>query len=84
LDEATASIDSEAEHLIQESVERFRGKRTILLVSHRLSTVLRADRIVVLEEGRIVETGSPAALHGNASRFRALFAEQFLTEKAPA
>ena len=62
LDEATASIDSEAEHLIQEAVERFHGKRTILLVSHRLSTVLRADRIIVLDEGRIVETGSPAVL----------------------
>lgn len=84
LDEATASIDSEGEHLIQEAVERFRGKRTILLVSHRLSTVLRADRVIVLDEGRIVETGSPAELQGNASRFRALFAEQFLTEKVPA
>ena len=84
LDEATSSIDSEVEHLIQEAVERFHGQRTILLVSHRLSTVLRADRIIVLDEGKIVEMGSPAALQGNASRFRALFAEQFLTEKVPA
>jgi len=84
LDEATSSIDSEAEHLIQDAVERFHGQRTILLVSHRLSTVLRADRIVVLDEGKIVEMGSPAALQGNASRFRALFAEQFLTEKISA
>jgi ABC-type multidrug transport system fused ATPase/permease subunit len=84
LDEATASIDSEAEHLIQEAVERFHGKRTILLVSHRLSTVLRADRIVVLDEGKIVESGSPVDLQKNGSRFRILFAEQFLTEKVPA
>ena len=84
LDEATASIDSEAEHLIQEAVERFHGKRTILLVSHRLSTVLRADRIVVLDEGRIVESGSPVDLQKSGSRFRMLFAEQFLTEKVPA
>jgi ABC-type multidrug transport system fused ATPase/permease subunit len=84
LDEATASIDSEAEHLIQEAVERFHGTRTILLVSHRLSTVLRADRIVVLDEGRIVESGSPVDLQKNGSRFRMLFAEQFLSEKVPA
>lgn len=83
LDEATASIDSEAEQLIQEAVSRFRGKRTIMVVSHRLSTVLRADRIVVLEDGRIVETGTPTALRGSASRFRALFADQFQTEKVP-
>jgi subfamily B ATP-binding cassette protein MsbA len=84
LDEATASIDSEAEQLIQEAVSRFRGKRTIMVVSHRLSTVLRADRIVLLENGRIVEIGTPAALQGSASRFRTLFADQFLTEKVPA
>jgi ABC-type multidrug transport system fused ATPase/permease subunit len=84
LDEATASIDSEAEQLIQEAVSRFRGKRTIMVVSHRLSTVLRADRIVVLENGRIVEIGAPAALQGSASRFRTLFADQFLTEKVSA
>ena len=84
LDEATASIDSEAEHLIQEAVERFHGERTILLVSHRLSTVLRADRIVVLDEGRIVESGRPVDLQKSGSRFRTLFAEQFLAEKVPA
>lgn len=84
LDEATASIDSEAEHLIQEAVERFHGKRTILVVSHRLSTVLRADRVVVLDEGRIVETGSPAVLQRNQSHFRQLFAAQILTERIPA
>ena len=84
LDVATASIDSEAEQLIQDAIEQFRGKRTITVVSHRLSTVLRADRIVVLDERRIVETGSPAVLQGNASRFRTRFAEQFLTEKVPA
>lgn len=84
LDEATASIDSEAEHLIQQAVERFHGKRTILLVSHRLSTVLRADRIVVLDGGRVVESGRAVDLQKSSSRFRTLFAEQFLTEKVPA
>ena len=84
LDEATASVDSEAEHLIQNAVEQFHGKRTIMLVSHRLSTVLRADRVIVLDDGKIVEMGGAAAMRANSSRFRALFAEQFLTEKIPA
>ena len=84
LDEATASIDSEAEQLIQEAVERFHGKRTILVISHQLSTVLHADRVVVLDEGRIVETGSPAVLQRTQTRFRELFAAQILIEKARA
>ena len=84
LDEATASVDSEAEHLIQNAVEQFHGKRTIMLVSHRLSTVLRADRVIVLDDGKIVEMGGAAAMRANSSRFRALFAEQFLTERIPA
>ena len=84
LDEATASVDSETEQLIQDAIERFHGERSILLVSHRLSTVLRADRVVVLEEGRVVETGSPAVLQSNQSRFRELFAAQILAEKIPA
>ena len=84
LDEATASIDSEAESLIQEAVERFQGKRTILLVSHRLSTVLRADRVIVLDDGRIVEAGIPAILQRSESHFRELFSAQILTEKLSA
>ena len=84
LDEATASIDSEAEQLIQDAVERFHGQRTILLVSHRLSTVRRADRVIVIDEGRIAETGSPALLQKNGTRFHGLFGEQILAEKIPA
>jgi ABC-type multidrug transport system fused ATPase/permease subunit len=76
LDEATASVDSETEELIQDAVDRFSGQRTILIVAHRLSSVRRADRIVVLERGRIVETGSPSALLGAQSRCRKLFEAQ--------
>jgi ABC-type multidrug transport system fused ATPase/permease subunit len=82
LDEATASIDSEAEQVIQDAIEIFHGERSILVVSHRLSTVLRADRVVVLEEGRVVEMGSPAVLQRNPSRFRELFAAQIVGEKS--
>ena len=84
LDEATASVDSEAEELIQEAIERFAGERTILLVSHRLSSVHRADRVVVMNEGRIIEVGKPAVLQKNETRFRSLFAAQILNAKVPA
>ena len=84
LDEATASVDSEAEQLIQEALERFAGERTMLFVSHRLSSVRRADRIVVLDDGKIIEMGSPEVLQRTKSRFRDLFAAQLLTEKVSA
>jgi ATP-binding cassette, subfamily B, bacterial len=85
LDEAMAAIDSEAEELIRDAVERFHGKRTILLVSHRFSTVRRADRVVVLDNGRIVETGDPEVLRRDSgSRFHALFVGQHFVEKATA
>jgi ABC-type multidrug transport system fused ATPase/permease subunit len=76
LDEATASVDSESEALIQDALERFGGRRTILLVSHRFSSIQRADRVVLLEEGRVVEIGTPGELQANSQRFRELFAAQ--------
>lgn len=83
LDEATASVDSETEELIQDAVEAFGGKRTLVIVAHRLSSVSRADRVIVLENGRVVEAGTPAALLGSSSRCRELFAAQLaLTRRA--
>jgi ABC-type multidrug transport system fused ATPase/permease subunit len=82
LDEATASVDSETEELIQDAVERFAGRRTVLLVAHRLSSVRRADRVIVLDRGEVVETGTPAALLGSRSRCRDLFAAQLIGEGA--
>ncbi len=84
LDEATASVDSETEELIQEAVERFAGRRTVLLVAHRLSSVRRADRVIVLDHGRIVETGTPAELLQGESRCRDLFAAQLIREQVSA
>jgi ABC-type multidrug transport system fused ATPase/permease subunit len=82
LDEATASVDSETEELIQDAVERFAGRRTILLVAHRLSSVRRADRVIVLDRGLVVETGTPAVLLQGQSRCRDLFATQLVGEEA--
>jgi ATP-binding cassette subfamily B protein len=62
LDEATASLDSASEALVQEAMERLMEGRTVLIVAHRLSTVVGLDRILVFEHGQIVEDGTHAQL----------------------
>jgi ATP-binding cassette subfamily B protein len=57
LDEATSSLDTESEHLVQKALEEQMGKRTTLIIAHRLSTVKRADKILVLENGKIIQVG---------------------------
>jgi len=58
LDEATSALDSESERQVQDALERLMAGRTTLVIAHRLSTIEHADRIVVLEHGKIVENGS--------------------------
>ena len=58
LDEATASIDSITEQLIQDALARIFERKTVIVIAHRLSTVERADRIVVMDRGRIIEQGT--------------------------
>ena len=62
LDEATSALDAESERLVQAALEKLMTSRTTLVIAHRLATVQRADRIVVMDQGRIVETGSHAQL----------------------
>lgn len=73
LDEATSSLDSENEKRIQQAVENLQGKMTIVVIAHRISTIRNADRILVLEQGRILEQGNYESLIKNKdSRFRSL------------
>jgi ATP-binding cassette subfamily B protein len=78
------AVDSETEELIQDALDRLSGRRTMLIVGHRFSSVRRADRIVVIENGRIVETGSPTLLLATNSRCRELFAAQLVTKELAA
>ncbi len=77
LDEAVAALDGESEKSIQETLEKLKGKLTIFVVAHRLSTIMTADHIFVLEDGSIVESGTATALKALNSRFRQLYDLQF-------
>ena len=80
LDEPTSSVDAENEELIQEALRRLACGRTTLVVAHRLSTVADADRIVVLEDGRVVESGRHAALLAAGGAYARLVAAQQITD----
>ena len=83
-DEATASLDSETEELIRSAMVRLIGRRTTLIVGHRLSSVRKADRVIVLDGGRIVEIGTPSSLLRPGTRYYNLFAAQAAITKASA
>ncbi|MGF1663380.1 MAG: ABC transporter ATP-binding protein [Kineosporiaceae bacterium] len=77
LDEATAHLDSESERRVQEALERTLEGRTALVVAHRLSTVRRADLVVVVADGRVAETGTHGELVAAGGRYAALYRTQF-------
>jgi ABC-type multidrug transport system fused ATPase/permease subunit len=84
LDEATSAVDGETERLMQRTIDELAGRRTVIIVAHRLASIRRADRVVLLENGRMVETGRPDVLLAGPSRCRQLFASQLHAEPVAA
>jgi ABC-type multidrug transport system fused ATPase/permease subunit len=77
LDEATSSLDSDSERLVEEAMQELLRGRSTLIIAHRLSTVLRADRVVVIDRGRIIEEGSHENLLSRDGVYSRLFRGQF-------
>lgn len=79
LDEATSALDSESESLVQEALERIVEQRTVFVIAHRLATVRRANRILVLQKGEIIESGTHDELLAENGRYARFHAQQFLS-----
>lgn len=77
LDEATSALDSESEALVQQALERLMCNRTVFIIAHRLTTVRHADRILVMEQGQIVESGTHEELLAQGERYARFYAQQF-------
>jgi len=77
LDEATSALDTESERVIQDAIEKLLEGRTVFVIAHRLSTVQRADQILVMEEGRIAERGTHQSLLAESGIYRHLYELQF-------
>ncbi len=78
LDEATSHLDTESEMLVQKALQNLMEHRTVLVIAHRLSTVRRADRIVVLQQGKIAETGTHDELIAKGGLYHRLYELQFV------
>ena len=77
LDEATSALDAESERLVQQALDRLMEGRTTVVIAHRLATVRSADRIIVMDDGRIVEEGDHASLTARGGLYARLAALQF-------
>ncbi len=81
LDEATSSLDTASEMMVQKALENLMANRTTIVIAHRLSTVKKADRILVLEKGRIAESGSHRELYARDGVYKALYDLQFSAQE---
>ena len=81
LDEATSSVDTRTEVLIQRAMAKLRGGRTSFVIAHRLSTIRTADRILVIEKGQIIESGTHQELLAKKGHYHALYTHQFQQEQ---
>jgi len=82
LDEATSSLDAASEGVVQEALDRLMKGRSTLVIAHRLSTVKNADRLLYLDQGRILETGSFGRLVESGGHFSQLYKTQFRSQEA--
>lgn len=83
LDEATSALDSDSERQVQEAINRMMKEKTVLVVAHRLSTVIEADEIIVLDNGRIVENGTHTELLSMNGAYKRLYNNQFVQQESP-
>ena len=81
LDEATSSVDTYSEQLIQRATERITEGRTSIIIAHRLATIKKADKIIVMDAGQIVETGTHKQLLKRKGYYSKLYEAQFMEEE---
>ena len=84
VDEDTSQIDADSENKIHDAVERFLKGRTALIIAHRFSTILQADRIVVMDRGRIVDQGPHEDLIQRCKLYQSLYGSQIIRDERPA
>ena len=77
LDEPTSALDTESEALVQDALDRFMAEHTTIVIAHRLSTIKNADRVLVLDQGRIVEQGTHQELLDRGGLYQELYQKQF-------
>jgi ABC-type multidrug transport system fused ATPase/permease subunit len=82
LDEPTSALDTQSEALVQESIENFTKGKTVLVIAHRYSTIKQADNLLVLDEGKIAESGTHDQLIEKGGLYKQLYLKQFISDEA--